>query len=117
MSTINYLYPVAGAAPSSKAVSTCSYVTAQVVYADGDTTAVISTNFNSALVSPNDGLSDLAAGFPVTTIEYTTAPTTTLPNQITTVPGTNQVTLTKIAQTGSACTLVVKIARPFTGVR
>jgi hypothetical protein len=117
MSTINYLYPVAGAAPSAKAVSTCSYVNAQVVFGDADTTAVVSTNFNSALVSNNDGLSDLAAGFPISTIEYATAPTTTLPNQITIVPGTNQVTFGKTAQTGSACTVVVKIARPYTAVR
>jgi hypothetical protein len=111
MSTINYLYPVAGAAPSSKAVSTCTYVTAQVVFGDTDTTAVVSTNFNSANAGTNLA-APLVEGFPVSTIEYATAPTTTLPNQITIVPGTNQVTFGKTAQTGSACTVVVKITRP-----
>jgi hypothetical protein len=117
MATINFNYPVAGATPSAKAVSTCSMVTGQVVFVDGDTSAVVTTNFNSALVSPNDGLSDLAALFPVVNWNYYSAPSTTLPNAITVALGTNAVTFAKAAQTGSACTISFAIARPFSMVR
>lgn len=117
MATINFNYPVAGAVPSAKAVSTCAYVNGQVVFVDTDTTAVVTTNFNSALVSPNDGLSDLAALFPVVSWNYYSAPSTTLPNPITVLLGTNAVTFTKLAQTGSACTISFNIARPGTAIR
>jgi len=110
MSTINYLYPVAGAAPSSKGVSTCNMVQAQVVMTDGDTSAVVSHNFGAP---PGD----LTNGWPEPYLFFTTAPTTTIANPLSYVIGTNAVTVAKVAQTGSAFTGIISIKRPHTIVR
>ncbi|MFZ3216334.1 MAG: hypothetical protein WA192_09780 [Candidatus Acidiferrales bacterium] len=84
---------------------------------DLDTTATITTSFNSALVSSADGLSDLAAGFPEFELNYTTAPTTTVSVNVAIALGTNSVTVTKAAQAGSAFTGIVVISRPATVTR
>jgi hypothetical protein len=112
MATINFNYPVAGAAPSTKAVSTCTYVNGQVVFVDADTSAVVTTNFGSSGINPNTGISPNAALFPAVVWNYYSAPTTTLPNPITVTVGTNAVTFAKLAQTGSACTISFNITRP-----
>lgn len=117
MATINYLYPVAGAAPSSRATSTCSKVTAQLVMTDLDTTATISHNFLSSSINPPNLATDLASGFPEVNLQYTTAPTTTVATPYAVSVGTNSVTITKAAQAGSAFTATVVISRPNTLTR
>ncbi len=117
MATINYLYPVAGSVPSSHATVTANLVTAQIVMTDLDTTAVVTHNFLSSQIFAPNLATDLASGFPVVVFNYTTAPTTTLANPIAITVGTNTVTLTKVAQVGSACTGVLVISRPQTATR
>lgn len=117
MATINYLYPVAGSVPSSHASQTANLVMAQIVMTDLDTTAVVTHNFLSSQIFPPNVATDLASGFPFPTMNYTTAPTTTLANSLQMVVGTNIVTITKVAQVGSAFTGVLKIERPGTAGR
>ena len=117
MSTVNYLYPVAGSVPSSHATFTANFVTAQIVMTDLDTVATISHNFLSSTVYPPNTASDLASGFPWVDFNYTTAPTTTLANPVSIFVGTNAVTLNKVAQVGSAFTGICIVSRPQTATR
>lgn len=117
MATINYLYPVAGAAPSSRATSTCSQVVAQLVMTDLDTTATISHNFLSSNINPPNLATDLASGFPEVTITYVVAPTTTIATPLAVAVGTNAITITKVSNLGSLFTAIVTIKRPNTLTR
>lgn len=117
MATINYLYPVAGSVPSSHASQTANLVMAQIVMTDLDTTAVVTHNFLSSQIFPPDAATDLASGFPIPAIYFTTPPTTTLANALGIVVGTNILTITKVAQVGSAFTGVLSISRPQTSQR
>ena len=117
MSTINYLAPVVGAVPSSHAAQTANEVSAQIVMTDLDTSAVITHNFLSSQIFPPNTVSDLASGWPKVSYIFTTAPTTTLANALQIVVGTNIVTITKVAQVGSAFTGTFWVSRPQTATR
>lgn len=118
MPTVNYLYPVAGAAPSTHGASTASKVVAQLVMTDLDTIATITHNFVSSAINPPNLATDLASGFPEVNFNYTTAPTTTVSSVAATdATNTNFVVITKLAQAGSAFTGRVTISRPNTLVR
>jgi hypothetical protein len=118
MPTINYLYPVAGAAPSTDASSTCSMVVAQLVMTDLDTIATITHNFVSSNINPPNLATDLASGFPTVNLYYTTAPTTTVASTFAIdATNTNFIVVTKAAQAGSAFTGRATIGRPNTLTR
>lgn len=117
MATINYLYPVAGSPPSTHASNTSNLVVAQLVMTDLDTTATITHYFQSNAIYPPNTATDLASGFPVPAIIFTTAPTTTVGVNLTWTVGTNTITVAKSAQAGSAFTGVVSISRPATQIR
>ena len=117
MATVNYLYPVAGSAPSTHASQTSNIVTAQLVMTDLDTTATITHNFVSSTIYPPNTATDLASGFPIPAIFYTTAPTTSVAVNLTWTVGTNTVTVAKTAAVGSAFTGLVSIPRPATITR
>lgn len=117
MATVNYLYPVLGAVPSSHATQTANIVNAQIVMTDLDTVATISHNFLSSTVYPPSSLSDLAIGFPLVDWIFTSPPTTTLANALQVFVGTNAVAITKVAQVGSAFTGIFTVQRPQTATR
>ena len=118
MSTVNYSYPVSGAAPSSHAVFTCSYVTGQLVMGDTDTTATISHNFNNQQVRGGQNQTDALSRWPKFSYMFTTAPTTTLAGAaLAYAQGTNAITVTKIAQTGSGFTADFWVEMPATITR
>jgi len=117
MSTVNYLYPVVGSVPSSHATQTANLVNAQIVMTDGDTVATISHNFLSSAIYPPNAVSDLASGFPLVDWILTSPPTTTLANPLQVFVGTNAVSITKVAQVGSAFTGIFTVSRPQTATR
>lgn len=118
MPTVNYLYPVAGAAPSTDASSTANKVVAQLVMTDLDTIATITHNFVSSAINPPNLATDLASGFPEVNFNFTTAPTTTVAALVAIdATATNFIVLTKSAQAGSAFTGRVTISRPSTLTR
>ena len=117
MSTVNYLYPVFGSVPSSHATQTANMVNAQIAMTDGDTVATISHNFLSSTVYPPSSLSDLALGFPLVDWIITSAPTTSIANPLQVFVGTNAVSITKVAQVGSAFTGLFTVQRPQTASR
>jgi len=117
MATVNYLYPVLGSVPSSHATQTANIVSAQIVMTDLDTVATISHNFLSSAIYPPNTISDLASGFPLVSWIFTSPPTTTLANVLSVFVGTNAVSITKIAQIGSAFTGIFTVERPQTATR
>lgn len=110
MATVNYLYPVNGAAPSQKGSSTVTRVMAQVITGGGtDSTFTITHNFNASTL-------DLANGWPEPRIYYNVAPTSTSGLLGWSVGGATAVA-TLVGGTGSAFTGIVTIERPHTIVR
>lgn len=103
--TVNYAYPTSGSAPTQTTMASLSMVTAQIVGTDGDTGVTVTHNMNLTGAQ-------LANLWPVPVFNYTTAPTTTLANPMQITVLTNTVTLTKVAQTGSAFTGNLAILRP-----
>ncbi len=120
MSTVNYLRIryFGSKVPSSHATQTANMVNAQIAMTDGDTVATISHNFLSSTVYPaRNSLSDLALGFPLVDWIITSAPTTSIANPLQVFVGTNAVSITKVAQVGSAFTGLFTVQRPQTATR
>lgn len=106
MATLNYLYPVNGAVPSAKAVSTVSKVTVQLITTTADTQVLVTHNMNISAA-------DQANGWPHDDIQWTVPPTSTAgyPGF---VNGTNVLTINFVGGTGAAGTGILTIDRPFT---
>lgn len=108
---VSYKYPNT-AAPS---LGTYNMVVAEVVFTDLDTSVAISHNFGLSGLSPSG---DLTSDFPIVNVIYKTAPTTTLANPMqVTLTDSSTVTIAKVAQVGSLCTVIVQIMRPHTFIR
>lgn len=102
--TITYAYPVSGTTPPTLA-QTSNLVNAQVVWADADTTATITHNFNLSATS-------VAQLRPTVIFNLDPSSTGTASATITVTKGQTVVTLTKSTAAGSGGTLNVAILRP-----
>lgn len=102
---VNYKYP-STSAPTVAQVLNLGMVTAQIVLTDGDTGVTIAHAMQLTTAQ-------LANLWPVISINYSTAPTTTLANPLQVVrTDSSDVTITKVAQTGSGFTAEVVLQRP-----
>jgi len=102
---VSYAYPIAGAtAPTAAQSALQSVVTAQVVFTDGDTTQIVTHNWNLTATQ-------LAALFPF--VEVRRISNGTLFSSIlVALTDSNNVTLSKASAVGSAFTAAVVIQRP-----
>lgn len=109
--TITYAYPVAGTTPPTAIqASQVNVVTASVVFADADTTALVTHNLNIGTTTPFQ--MNTAQLFPEV-IVYWSATNTAFAGLSIALTSGNVITLTKAnVQTGTGGTAVVTIRRP-----
>jgi len=108
MSTVTYLYPGSGTNPATAAQAKAAVTqTVQVLFADADTTAVITHNYGYDTLA-------LARGLPLVTLEELAHTASgTLAAVLSVAKATNTITLTKNSTaTGSGGTWQVDIALP-----
>jgi len=108
--TVTYTYPVVGTSPPSVTVAKRNQVlVAQVNFADADTTAIVTHNWQTPL-------SDFTSIFPL--ISFYNATAGTAGNAVITWAHTDSsnITLTKTAGAGTGGTLNVQLERPWSAL-
>lgn len=109
--TVTYAYPFAGTVPPTvtQALNN-STLTAQIGFIDGDTTAVVTHNWQSPT-------SDLTSLFPTLKTYLNTVGTGGVPVLTWALTNSIAVTVTKVAGAGTGGTLTVVLERPHSIVR
>lgn len=105
--TVTYAFPTAGTlAPTVAVMKKNQCMTAQVNFADADTTAVVTHNWQSPLA-------DGSALFPLIEVYFNTLGTAGYPLLTWALTNSLAVTVTKGAGAGTGGTLTVSLRRPF----
>lgn len=101
--TITYKYPTS-AAPTVAQMLNLSLLQAQIVLTDGDTGVTIAHAMQVPTTNPLQ---------PIVIVDFLVAPTTTLNTPLAIAfTDSSDITITKVAQTGSGFTALVTILRP-----